>query len=326
MRWAPWNEYCLKNNDFGASAPDSPIMQIQLTTQGVFAMKASIGITSTSTTSTTLFTKVTSACVVAMAQLLLATSASATVIDLISPGAAYDSGTANGTIYTRIDEQPTGTGVFEPFLRIQGKNSSTPVGSEQGYNADYANASEPVYDEKVGIWTHSIQFSDLIYVNLDGIGYYEFLLDLDDPNDKKDATKRWISLNSVQIYTSPLELTAPYSNNLNSLGTKRYDMDVGADGDVTVNLDGARTSGNGQSDMAMYVLESNFAGVNASDYVTFYSYFGNPYYADGSFEEWSLRDCDVCQPPHDVSESSSLMLMVLGMLGLCAMRRRTAAV
>lgn len=272
----------------------------------------------------TLFAKVTAAFAVAMAQLLITTSASATIIDLISAGSAYDSGTANGTIYTRIDTQPTGTGVFEPFLRIQGKNSSTPTGSEQGYNADYANASEPKFDEKTGIWTHAIQFSDLIYVTLDGMGYYEFLLDLDDPNDKKDATKRWISLNSVQIYTSATALSAPFSNNLNTLGTKRYDMDVGSDGNVTVNLDGARTSGNGQSDMAMYVLASNFAGVNPNDYVTFYSYFGNPYYADGSFEEWSMRDCDDCKPPHDVAESSSIMLMLIGMIGLGAIRRRTA--
>ncbi len=291
-------------------------------------MKASLNTTSThakTTFRTTLCSKITATFAVAIAQLLIATSASATVIDLISAGAAYDSGTANGTIYTRIDTQPTGTGVFEPFLRIQGKNSSTPTGSEQGYNADYANASQPKFDEKTGVWTHSIQFSDLIYVNLDGMGYYEFLLDLDDPNDKKDASKRLISLNSVQIFTSATALTAPFSNNLNTLGTKRYDMDVGSDGDVTVNLDGARTSGNGQSDMAMYILESNFAGVNANDYVTFYSYFGNPYHADGSFEEWSLRDCDSCKPPHDVPESSSMVLMLLGTFGLFAIRQRAVA-
>lgn len=285
-------------------------------------MKASLNTAATKRIfPTVLMSKITAAIAVAMTQLLIAMSASATVIDLISAGPAYDTGTANGTIYTRIDTQPTGTGVFEPFLRIQGKNT----GSEQGYNADYANASQPKFDEKTGVWTHSIQFSDLIYVNLGGLGYYEFLLDLDDPNDKKDANKRFISLNSVQIFTSATALVAPFSNNLNTLGTKRYDMDVGSDGDVTVNLDGARTSGNGQSDMAMYVLESNFAGVNANDYVTFYSYFGNPYYADGSFEEWSLRDCDTCKPPHDVPEPASLMLMLFGMFGVYVIRSRAAS-
>lgn len=252
-----------------------------------------------------------------LAQLLLAATASATVIDLVTSGSAYDSGTANGTIYTRIDDQPTGTGVFEPFLRIQ----ASPL--EEGYNADYANDPEAPFDEKVGVWTHSIQFSDLIYVELDSIGYYEFLLDLDDPNA---ANQRLISLNSVQIFTSANALSSPYSTDLSTLGTKRYDMDVGADGDTTVQLDGARTSGNGQADMAMYILASNFVGVSASDFVTFYSAFGNPDSSDGSFEEWSLRDCDTCKPPTEVPEPSSMLLMFFGLLGLLAMRQSRKAV
>lgn len=258
------------------------------------------------------------------ALLLGISAASATTIDLITAGPANDSGTANGTIYTRIDTQPTGTGVFKPFLRLQGKSQSEPAGSEQGYNADYANATEPQFDEKTGNWTHSLRFGDLVYTELDGIGYFEFLLDLDDPNNKKDANVRNISLDSVQIFTSATALSAPYSDDLSTLGIKRYDMDVGADGDVTVNLDGALTHGNGQSDMAMYILASNFAGVLDTDYVTFYSYFGNPYYADGSFEEWSNRDCPDCKPPHQVPDPGSLFLFTLGLASIYVIRHRPA--
>lgn len=275
-------------------------------------MKASFNITVVAPKTTLpggLFSKFTAACLlVAMAQLLIATSVSATLIDLNT----NITGTAtNGTIYTRDSTKGTGTGVFDPFLRIQ--NSP----DEEGYNADYGSQPQAPYDEKVGVHTHALQFSDLVYVELDGIGYYEFLLDLFEP---QGGGKEFIYLNNVQIFNSGASpLTAPFSTNLALLGPQLYNMD--SSDDVTVKLNADLASGNGQHDMAMFILASNFANVGASDYITFYSAFGGTRNtegaSEGSFEEWGLREKTL-----KVSESNSIALLLLGLLSLFAIRRR----
>ena len=77
----------------------------------------------------------------------LAASASATVLDLGSSG----SGFAGGAYFSTTDIQPTGTGVFDPFLTVQ--NSPW----EQGYNSNTQN-----FDTKrVPQWNHEIKFSDM---------------------------------------------------------------------------------------------------------------------------------------------------------------------
>src|SRR5262252_9181811 len=51
----------------------------------------------------------------------------ATLVDLTFRGAE---GTANGAIFDQSDAHPTGSGVIQSFVRIQG------TGVEQGYNTD----------------------------------------------------------------------------------------------------------------------------------------------------------------------------------------------
>lgn len=233
--------------------------------------------------------------------------AQAAVVDLVSGS----SGSANGTLYMRDDAQGTGTGEFNSFLRLQ---NNVRAGVEQGYNADYGSTPERPFNEKVGVWTHSVQFSDLHGVKIDGLFYYEFLLDLDEPNS---APKSAITLDSVMIFNSgATALSAPFSDDLSTLGTKLYDMDVGADGDTLVTMDGARTHGNGQSDMAMYILAGNFAGVGADDYITFYSLLSG---INGSFEEWGLRTNEDTEVP----VPGTLGLFGIGLLGLGLVRLRS---
>jgi hypothetical protein len=258
-------------------------------------------------------------------------------IDLVCASGCSGTSTNTGTIYSQTIEQPTGTGVFDPFLRIQD------APTEQGYNADYKNAPEAPFDEKVGTWTHSLQFGDLSLVDIGGTKYYEFLLDLDEPNN----TGKWgISLENVQLFNSGgSKLAAPFSTDLSTLGTKLYDMDSG-DHDVTVFLDGSLTSGNGQMDMSMFIPESYLSSADGSDYLTFYSKFGHVYIdpcedvrgkddkaacyetnpiptsweTDGSFEEWAVRD-----NPSEVPVPGTLGLLGMGVAALGMIRRKASA-
>jgi hypothetical protein len=201
---------------------------------------------------------------------LRSTVANATTVDLING----DSGTINGAVYQFMTQQPTGTGVIQPFLRVQAN------GTEQGYNT---SGGTP-FDDKAGIWTHDLQYSALqtSTVTMGGTQYFQLLLDVNEPNGSKST----ISLDSLQIYTSSQgSLT---TTNISSLGTLRYNLDAG--GDNSVSMDAARNHGSGSGDIYVYIPTSLFAGTNATDFIYLYSAFGN---ADmmptgGGFEEWAL--------------------------------------
>src|SRR5438128_3887736 len=72
----------------------------------------------------------------------------ATVVDLTG---SNDSGAINGAQFVFTTPQPTGTGVIQPFLRVE----NTPI--EQGYNT---SGGTP-FDDKAGPWTHDLTFGDL---------------------------------------------------------------------------------------------------------------------------------------------------------------------
>ena len=75
---------------------------------------------------------------------ILGATTNASVVDLVNG----NSGSANDGQFIWTPEQPTGTGVIDPFVRVQAD------GSEQGYNT---SGGTP-FDEKAGIWTHDIFF------------------------------------------------------------------------------------------------------------------------------------------------------------------------
>ena len=111
----------------------------------------------------------------------------ATVVDLTG---SNDSGTINGAQFVFTTPQPTGTGVIQPFLRLE----NSPV--EQGYNT---SGGTP-FDDKAGPWTHDLTFGDLqnTQVTLGGASYFKLLLDVNEPGGSKSL----ISLDQLQFYTS----------------------------------------------------------------------------------------------------------------------------
>src|SRR5438128_2442630 len=191
----------------------------------------------------------------------------ATVVDLTG---SNDSGAINGAQFVFTTPQPTGTGVIQPFLRVE----NTPI--EQGYNT---SGGTP-FDDKAGPWTHDLTFADLMTtaVTINGQNYFKLMLDVNEPNGSKST----LSLDQLQFYTSSQgSLT---TTNISSLGTLRYSFSAGDQ----VLLDAARNHGSGSGDMFAYIPVSAFAGTASTDFVYMYCAFGGTDPSEGGFEEWAL--------------------------------------
>jgi hypothetical protein len=204
------------------------------------------------------------------AALATATSAGLARAAMIDMTAPMSSATINGAIFETSDQIQGGTGVFNSFLRVQAN------GTEQGYNT---SGSPLPFDDKAGSWTHDLQMMDIRGVVLGDTGYAAFMLDV---NENNGATTRYLSLDSLQIYTSPTP--GQTTTNVASLGTLRYDMDAG--GDNWIKIDSSLASGSGVGDMIVYVPATMFVGVPSTNYVYLYCSFGNEFSSDGGFEEW----------------------------------------
>jgi hypothetical protein len=211
------------------------------------------------------------------ALLIGATGASAATLNLTTAGS---SGFINGALYQQVPDQSTGTGVIDPFLRVQRD------GIEEGFNTD---ASNPPLDAKGGIWTHSIRVSDLDLQVVNGISYYRFLLDINEVNTE---AQRNISLDELQIYTgnagaSPASLAA-----IQGASTLRYDLDGPLLVDNNILLNYGLNPGSGAGDMFAYIPAALFVGAGANDFVYLYSLFGLTAASGGDasdgFEEWAL--------------------------------------
>lgn len=242
---------------------------------------------------------------VAAGVLFVSTSASATVVDLTNS----NSGTINGAQFVFTDQQPTGTGVIQSFLRVQ----NTPT--EQGYNT---SGGTP-FDDLAGPWTHNLTVGDLntTTVSLNGTQYYKLLLDVNEPNGSKSL----ISLNQLQFYTSPTG--SQTTTNVSSLGTLRYTFNGGS----YVVIDAARNHGSGSGDMYAYIPVSDFAGAKSTDFVYMYSLFGPNASADltaqGGFEEWAL--VTHVAPVPEVSTFFPLLGLLAAIFSTHFVRRRQLA-
>ncbi len=209
------------------------------------------------------------AALIAAGILGIASLAQATVVNLGSSG----SGTVNGALFQTNNDHPTGTGVYNPFLTIQ----NNPW--EQGYNSSVGN-----FDTKrEPQWNHEIKFSDLQTTTINGIAYFGFSVDINEPNGGGQAG---ISLDALRIYTSSTLQNSTSTNGSGffngSLGTLRYDLGANQ---VLYN---DQNTGSGGGDINIYVPVANFAGTNANDYVYMYQRWGNTDASQGGFEETAL--------------------------------------
>jgi hypothetical protein len=192
-------------------------------------------------------------------------------LDLTAAGSFGQVGDAVFAQFSGTSNVPTDT-----FLSIDG------TGTEQGYNTD--NVSQ--FDE---VASHSIRVSDLPVVTLGGAEYVEFLLDVQEGNNKTAAK---ISLDDVAVFVGPVGNLTTFAAlpgggiGLNGFPAK-YHLDSVGGTDNGVLLNG-RLGGKNGADMLFYVPKSLLTYEGEADpYVYLYSRFGVDAASSGKAENWS---------------------------------------
>jgi hypothetical protein len=207
------------------------------------------------------------ALILATGALFIAVSAQATIIDLTTGPDA--SGEIDGALFYATQQQPTGTGTFQPFLRIDSK-----ADIEQGYNTD---GGFPFDDKTPHNFQHSLLISELTGTLINGTAYYVFELDSNQAGNS--YTQHEIDLTKLQIFTSndPSQTVTTFTNGILDLsGTLVYNL-----GDNVVK---ATAQGSGKADFFMYIPVSVLA--TGEQYLYLYCAFGNSIPSIGGFEEW----------------------------------------
>jgi PEP-CTERM motif-containing protein len=249
------------------------------------------------------------------AALLLGASAALAFppIDLTIAGTTSTS--TDGTVWTQLVSSPTGTGVYQPFVRLQAN------GVEEGMNT--SGDAHATYDDVAGTWTHAVQLSQLATVTVGTTDYYSFSCDI---NEANGGGKNFLSLDEMRLYTlagdGSLTSTAAV---VAAGGALRYDLD--ATTNQTVYMDYNLAAGSGHDDIQVLIPTTYFAGASSSDYLYFYSKMGATtgmeadFTSDAGFEEWHGL-FGATTPPTNLPEPGSVVLIGTGILGILATRKR----
>lgn len=214
----------------------------------------------------------------------------ANLVDLsVNTNGTVTAATGQLTTFERYNDPSTGTGIFNPFVRIQGN------GTEKGYNTD----GTVEFDTKKGKWTHSIKLGYIQTVN----GNIEFLLDI---NQSQGGDKKYLSLDVMKIY---LAGSGGLDNYATGLGTLIYDM-----GNNWVKMDNTIFGpGSGTGDMRVLIPVN--PAWSPDKYLYLYSEFGKQKNCNSNagFEEWSVGGTLIPEP---------MTLVLLGMGGMALLRKR----
>jgi hypothetical protein len=158
---------------------------------------------------------------------------------------------ATGTAFfsTPVNNDVVGTGVLQPFVRIQqtGVGDKCALGQkppciESGYNTDSKNEQFETKDNGGTNWNHSLLLTNMIQKD----GYYEFVLDINEAND----ADRFLSLDKFQVYQASVGDLDEFQESAPdctvapcALGTGGGFTDAGNDAALVYNMDtGARNS------------------------------------------------------------------------------------
>jgi hypothetical protein len=161
-------------------------------------------------------------------------------------------------IGSSANNQASGTGNFDPFVRLQGSPT------EKGYNTD----GTVQFDTKVGTWTHAIKVNAIPLVDCDGSGpgtatCWELFNDINESN-----TAKRISLNVVEVWftTNPNITGYVDPTGFPSGATKEYEFN----GDILIN---DVNQGSGRGDLR-YLIPTAGHTWDSSTYFVLYSKWG----------------------------------------------------
>lgn len=130
------------------------------------------------------------------------------ILCTLPEGCGFHTGTTiDGTVFTAMpnpSEPATGTGVFDPFLRVQSNGNPVDVeygdtpdsyDTESGFNTDASAPTKLNYDTKSGIWTHSVQIKDIDISN----GFVTLDLDANEEG-RAGSVPNQILITEMQIF------------------------------------------------------------------------------------------------------------------------------
>jgi hypothetical protein len=235
-----------------------------------------------------------------MALACVAGSANATIVDLTHTGG---SGVVNGGRFETNDFRSAGTGVIDPFVRIQAN------GNESGYNT---SGTPLPFDDKAGPFTRNLTYGEVPTRNIGGVDYKEFLLDINQTN-----ANSLLSMNAVKLFKSGVG--SQTTTNVASLGTLVYDLDAGSDS--TVEMDYSLNSGSGQGDMRMFIPVSAFGSITAGTFLYLYTEYGTPNPTNDGFEEWAVQTLTPVVPLPPAALAGLGGLAAVGAVGFIRRRR-----
>jgi hypothetical protein len=218
--------------------------------------------------------------------------------------------------------EPSGTGVFNPFVRL---NANT--AEEQGVNS---SGRDLPWDENTSPqYTRDLRLDQVPTLECPagspwpGGTCREFALDANEEG-AEGKLDIYLSLDAVRIYISPnadiCDADAGCKNHDNPFTFDPFALDFGlTDGELiwaldgikhqanAVGLDYSNDNGSGRADLALYILNSAFGdageqcnydqgmGDDCDYYVHLYSYFGVMDIQGDGFEEWDVRVLPIVQ-------------------------------
>ena len=211
-----------------------------------------------------------------------------------------------GALWSTSDSQSTGTGVIDSFVRISGNTAEVSGMNTSDRPLNQDENSSPTF-------THDITEGIVPIVTINGVQYYEFLLDINQTNEDP-----FLTLEAVELCYSATGNQEIAANENDCAGTDFYSLDAG--GDNEVQLDYSDNSGSGSGDLFMYIPVPA-GGIADSNFIYLWSQFGpSPNDNNDGFEEWAVRTATPISPTPDAG--STLSLLGLAMLGAGYLRRR----